>query len=121
MKYLKFKRRREVAKQIAKAIVRGNINLVDDNLVTQLLIFIQPLLKREPDYEDISELLFKDEQIHVSKMVFQINHEDPALVWEILKMFTDKFLQGGEERMKFTIPSSIFRLFKLAVQISQNQ
>lgn len=27
MKYLKFKRRREVAKQIAKAVVRGGIDL----------------------------------------------------------------------------------------------
>lgn len=50
MKYLKFKRRREVAKQIARAVSKGSIDLSDENLVKQLLIFIQPVLKREPDY-----------------------------------------------------------------------
>jgi hypothetical protein len=35
-----------VAKQIAKAVSKGNIDLSDENLVKQLLIFIQPVLKR---------------------------------------------------------------------------
>lgn len=33
MKYLKFKRRREVAKQITKSIAKGNINMCDENIV----------------------------------------------------------------------------------------
>ncbi len=84
-----------MAKQIAKAVSKGNIDLSDENLVKQLLIFIQPVLKREPDYEDISETLFKDEQIHVAKIVFQIQNEDPGAAWIVLKMFIDKFLEGG--------------------------
>lgn len=59
MKYLKFKRRREVAKQITKAVSRGSIELSDVNVVEQLIVFIRPVLLMEPDYEDISELLFK--------------------------------------------------------------
>jgi hypothetical protein len=79
------------------------------------------LLIKQKDYEDVSELIFKDEQIQVSKIVFQINSEDPTLVWKIMKKFIDKFVEGGEERMKYTIPSTVFRLFQLAVQInSQN-
>lgn len=54
MKYLKFKRRREVAKQIVKAVGRGSIDLANPGIVTQLLTFIQPVLKSEKDYEDIS-------------------------------------------------------------------
>ncbi len=79
------------------------------------------MLIKQKDYEDVSELIFKDEQIQVSKIVFQINSEDPTLVWKIMKKFIDKFVEGGEERMKYTIPSTVFRLFQLAVQInSQN-
>jgi len=46
MKYLKFKRRREVAKQIVKAVGKGSIDLTDTKVVTQLLTFINPVLKR---------------------------------------------------------------------------
>ncbi len=60
MKYLKFKKRREVAKQIAKSVAKGNIDLNDENLVDQLLTFIEPLLIKQKDYEDVSELIFKD-------------------------------------------------------------
>lgn len=59
MKYLKFKRRREVAKQITKAVSRGSIELSDVKVVEQLIVFIRPVLVKEPDYEDISELMFK--------------------------------------------------------------
>lgn len=96
MKYLKFKRRREVAKQIAKAVSKRSIDLSDVNVVQQLIVFIRPVLVKEPDYEEISELFFKDEQTIVGKIVWQIKNEDPQTVWNILKAFIDKFLEGGE-------------------------
>ena len=40
IRYLKFKRKREVAKHITKAIVKGNIDLTEENMVTQVLTFI---------------------------------------------------------------------------------
>ena len=60
IKYLKFKRKREVAKHITKAIVKGNIDLTSENMVTQVLSFIQPLLVKLPDYEQVSDLIFKE-------------------------------------------------------------
>jgi hypothetical protein len=86
-------------------------------MVNQVLSFIQPLLIKLPDYEAVSDLIFKDEQTQVAKIVFQINSEEVGVVWGILKKFIDKFVEGGEERIKFTLPSTIFRLFQLAVQI----
>ena len=119
MKYLKFKRRREVAKQITKAVSKGSIDLTDVKVVSQLIVFISPVLKKEKDYEDISELLFKDEQTQVAKIVWQIKSNDIELVWEILKTFIDNFLEGGDERMRFTLPSAVFKLLSLANQISK--
>jgi hypothetical protein len=86
-------------------------------MVGQILSFIEPLLVKLPDYENVSELIFKDEQTQVAKIVFQINSDDPAVIWAILKKFIDKFVSGGDERMKYTLPSTIFRLFQLAIQI----
>lgn len=120
MKYLKFKRRREVAKQITKAVSRGSIDLSDVNVVQQLIVFIRPVLVKEPDYEDISELMFKEEQSIVGKCIWQIKNEDPGLVWDILKAFIDKFIEGGEERMRYTLPPAVFRLLALATQISRH-
>jgi vacuolar protein sorting-associated protein 35 len=117
IKYLRFKRKRDVAKQITKAIVRGGIDLNNENMVTQVLTFIEPLLVRLPDYEAVSDLLFKEEQIQVSKIVFFINSEDPAQNWAILKKLIDRFVAGGDERMRYTIPSTLFRLYQLCMQV----
>lgn len=62
-------------------------------------------------------MLFKEEQTQVAKIVWQIKSTDPALVWDILKLFIDNFMEGGDERMRFTLPSSIFRLLALANQL----
>lgn len=45
-KYLRFKKRREVAKQITKAVVKGSIAITDDSIVKELLIFINPVLEK---------------------------------------------------------------------------
>lgn len=86
-------------------------------MVNQVLTFIQPLLTKLPDYEPVPDLVFKDEQIQVAKIVFHINSEEVSVVWGILKKFIDKFAEGGEERTQYTLPSTIFRLFQLAIQI----
>lgn len=117
MKHLKFTRRREVAQQIAKIVAKNNLQLADEALVKQLLTFIEPLLKKLPDTENISEVLFKDEQTNVARLVFQINHEDAAVVWSILKSFIEKFREGGPERIRFTYPSTVFKLLQLARHI----
>ncbi len=65
-------------------------------MVAQVLTFIEPLLIKLPDYEAVSDLVFKEEQIQVSKIVFQINSDDPVVNWTILKKFIDKFVNGGD-------------------------
>ena len=60
IKYLKFKKKRDVAKNITKAIVKGNIDLTDEKMVSQVMTFIQPLLVKLPDYESVSDLVFKE-------------------------------------------------------------
>lgn len=65
----------------------------------------------------MTDAIFKDEQVQVAKLVFQIQNPDAGVVWEILKRFIEKFEKGGEERMRYTYPSAIFRLIQLAVQL----
>ena len=44
-------------------------------MVNQVLSFIQPLLVKLPDYEPVTDLVFKEEQMQVAKIVFQIASE----------------------------------------------
>lgn len=90
-------------------------------MVAHVLTFIEPLLVKLPDYETVSDLVFKEEQIQVAKIVFYVASDEVGVVWGILKKFIDKFMEGGEDRMKYTLPSTIFRLFQLAIQIFNNR
>jgi hypothetical protein len=94
-KYLKFKKRRDVAKQITKAVVKGSIQINDESIIKELLVFINPVLEKEPDYENVSDAIFKEEQMQVAKIVFQIQNTDAYVVWEILRKFLEKFEKGG--------------------------
>lgn len=121
MKYLKFTKRREVAIQIVKTVNKIKLNLIDDNLVSSLLKFISPLLKSGNDYVESSELLFAEEQGQVGKLVFLVHSESVEEVWPILKSIIDEFKQGGPKRIKYTYPSTLFRLFEFAKQVSRAQ
>ena len=59
-KYLRFKKRRDVAKQITKAVVKGSIQINDESIIKELLIFINPVLEKEPDYENVTDAVFKE-------------------------------------------------------------
>ena len=45
------------------------------------MIFINPVLEKEADYENVSDAIFKDEQVQVAKLVFSIQNSDPGTVW----------------------------------------
>lgn len=50
MNYLKFSKRREVALQIVRTVSKIKLQLIDETLVSNLLKFIEPLLKTGNDY-----------------------------------------------------------------------
>ena len=57
----------------------------------------------------------------MAKIVFQIQNTDALVVWEILRKFLEKFEKGGEERMRYTLPSAVFRLIQLAIQLYSSE
>ena len=95
--------------------------MCDDKIIKELLVFLNPVLEKESDYQEISEALFKDEQVQVAKIFFQIQNNDPLVIWEILRKFIEKFEKGGDQRMKYTLPSAVFRLIQLIVQIYSSE
>jgi hypothetical protein len=42
-------------------------------------------------------------------------------VWTILKSIIDEFKKGGSTRLIYTYPSTLFRLFEFAKQVSKGE
>lgn len=76
--------------------------------------FISPLLKTEVDYVEIDEQEFAEEQTLVARSVHLVDNENPKVNWQILSLFIEKFKEGESKRQKYTIPATIFALFKVA-------
>lgn len=113
MKYLPFSKRRLVAIKICQAVVNLKNILNDLTLTEQLIKFINPLLVTEKDYVEVEAYEFEEEQLCVAKLIHLINGETPAKTVELINVFKTKFLEGEPKRMKYTLPSLIFALFKL--------
>lgn len=113
MKYLPFSKRRLVASKICQAVVNLKNILNNLPLTEQLIKFINPLLVTEKDYTEVEPFEFEEEQISVAKLINLVMGEDIHSTLELLNLFKKKFLEGEAKRMKFTLPSLVFALFKV--------
>ena len=113
LKYMAFGSRRTVSLRIVKAVFKAKRKLDNLDIVNQLLSFIEPLLKDdEESKEDVEAYEFEEEQESVAKMLHLINNSDLDSYYEILQRFKKELVQGGIKRMKYTMPSYVFNLFK---------
>ena len=113
LKYMAFGSRRTVSLRIVKAVFKAKRKLDNLEIVNQLLSFIEPLLKDDEELkEDVEVYEFEEEQESVAKMLHLINNNDLDSYYEILQRFKKELVQGGIKRMKYTMPSYIFNLFK---------
>jgi vacuolar protein sorting-associated protein 35 len=113
LKYMAFSSRRTVSLRIVKAVFKSKRKLDNLEIVNQLLSFIEPLLKDDEEGEDEVEAYeFEEEQESVAKMLHLISNDDLDAYYNILQRFKKELVQGGIKRMKYTMPSYIFNLFK---------
>ena len=108
-----FSGRRTVSLRIMKAVFKSKRKIDNLDIVDQLLSFIEPLLKDDESDDDESEAYeFEEEQESVAKLLQLISNDDLDVYYEILQRFKKELVQGGIKRMKYTLPSYIFNLFK---------
>jgi vacuolar protein sorting-associated protein 35 len=120
MKYMKFSNRRVVALRIVKAVIKDKKVLDSTATVDQLLDFIMPLLIDDADSEPEESYEFEEGQEQVSKLVNLIHHDsNNDLYYDILMKFKKIFVKGGSKRMKYSIPTMVFALFKLSATITK--
>lgn len=113
LKYMAFGSRRTVSLRIVKAVFKSKRKLDNIDLINQLLTFIEPLLRDDENgSDDVEPYEFEEEQESVAKMLHLIKNDDLEVYFEILKRFRKEIEQGGIKRMKYTLPSYIFNLFR---------
>lgn len=122
MAYLEFLPRKQVAYKIVQAVV-GNKRILDEyDLCAQLLEFIKPLLRDFPDSVDGEAYEFEEEQTNIAKIVHLVQVEDLRTHFGILRLFQEKFSEGGPRRLPYTYPALIFswiRFLHLAKDTSE--
>lgn len=90
--------------------------------MNQLIDFLVPILKDDPENQDPDPTEFAAEQTLVARIVHLAVHNDANEYFNMLNRFREVFLAGGEKRMTFTIPALVYAYLKLAdfVHFSQN-
>lgn len=113
MQYLPFSKRRLVALKICQAVVALRSSLCSQEVVAELIKFINPLLVTEKDSVEVDKAEFEEEQQNVAKLVNLVNGQTVMQRLEILKLFQVRFVQGELRRMKYTLPALIFVYMKI--------
>lgn len=90
--------------------------------MNQLIDFLVPILKDDPENQDLDPTEFAAEQTLIARIVHLAVHNDANEYYAMLNRFKEVFLEGGEKRMAFTIPALFYSYIKLAkfVHFSQN-
>lgn len=117
MQYMKFTNKRTVALKIVKSVLNDNKPLTKSETIDQLIEFIMPLLQDEKDSQKEDTYEFEEGQNAISKMMHLIYSASNDVWYSLLLKFKKIFLKGGNERMKHTLPTLVFCLFKLSQQI----
>jgi vacuolar protein sorting-associated protein 35 len=113
LKYMAFNGRRTVSLRIVKAVFKSKRRLDNMEILTQLLAFVEPLLKDDEESEEEPEAYeFQEEQESVSKLIHLIYNDDLEVYYSLLQTMKKELSQGGTKRMRYTIPPFIFNLFK---------
>mgnify|MGYP000854674464 FL=1 len=82
--------------------------------MNQLIDFLVPILKDDPENQDPDPTEFAAEQTLVARIVHLAVHNDANEYYAMLNRFKEVFLAGGEKRMAFTIPALFYGYLKLA-------
>jgi vacuolar protein sorting-associated protein 35 len=122
MAFLERPTRKTVALSIVKNMIENNTRVQDVDKVEKLYNFIMPLLKdpaeNEPaDEVDESDEDFAEEQRYIARLVHLYQNDSTDQLFQMFLISRKFYGKGGTKRIKFTLPSLIFRALQLAIRI----
>mmetsp|Transcript_33134 Transcript_33134/g.72297 ORF Transcript_33134/g.72297 Transcript_33134/m.72297 type:complete len:820 (-) Transcript_33134:19-2478(-) len=126
MSFLPWGNWKEVAASLLRSVVASNSPLADVEQAEQLFAIIVPLLKdrdgttREADEEGREPPIdeqFKEEQLLVAKVVHLMQNDDTDILLRIFVAARTKFIDGGAQRIQFTLVPLVFAALSLAKRV----
>ena len=120
MKYLDFSNRSMFALRIVESFIKSTTKDQIDSLdkMKKILLFMKPLIEDQPDSVEVDEFQFDFEQTTVSKLVYALSSNSPAVLYDIFVELKNVFFNGGEKRKKYTLPYLANALLDLCNTIS---
>lgn len=131
MSYLPWSNWKEVATKLLRNVVARNVPLNELEQTEQLFAIITPLLKdregvtREESDEDGKEAPideeFKQEQLVVAKVVHLMKNDDTDVLLKIFGNVRTHFINGGVQRIQFTLVPLVFAALSLARRVQARE
>lgn len=114
MGYLQFAARKKVALKIVQSVVAFKASLLSTRVVTFLIEYIATLTHDLADTTDSDPFEFEEEQEFTARLVHLVYSGSPDEVFEMLNLFFESFIKGGNKRQIYTYPAIAFAYMKLA-------
>lgn len=119
---LSHENKKRIAVDIARNCSEYPVSITTSEDANKLLGFIEPLIKDESDAtQNMDEEDFEIEQNLVAGLVHLFNTEDPDQLFLIYNTIRKHFGQGGQKRIKYTLPPLLFRVLKLALKYQESE
>ena len=105
--YLNYFSKKNLCLNIIKSLCKqGSKEKIDSiDKIQKILELIKPLLEDSEEDEEEDKFDFDNEQSEVCKLIYIIKSPDPEIVYQIYDQFKNVFINGGERRMKITLPA----------------
>mmetsp|Transcript_11180 Transcript_11180/g.17014 ORF Transcript_11180/g.17014 Transcript_11180/m.17014 type:complete len:385 (+) Transcript_11180:1394-2548(+) len=126
MSFLPWGNWKDVAVSLLRSVVARNAPLTEVDQAEQLFAIITPLLKdpdgttREADEDGTEPPVddqFKEEQVLVAKVVHLMQNDDTDVLLRIYVAARSKFINGGAQRIQFTLVPLVFAALSLAKRV----
>lgn len=85
------------------------------DLVQRLLGFIKHLIEGIPGEDEAKDdpYEFEESQTYAAKLINLVDCKDPVSQFQAICLFKEAYDKGGIQRMKYTIPSIVYAIYKL--------
>eukprot|EP00826_Nyctotherus_ovalis_P066381 TRINITY_DN9802_c0_g1_i5.p1 TRINITY_DN9802_c0_g1~~TRINITY_DN9802_c0_g1_i5.p1 ORF type:complete len:513 (+),score=60.15 TRINITY_DN9802_c0_g1_i5:537-2075(+) len=117
MEYLNLQMKKDIAKRILHALVTAGKRLNSLDLVEKLLTFTAPLVEGIAVAES-DEYEFEQVQGNVAKIAHLLEFDNCAHEFQAIHILNKAFVNGGVARMRITIPSLVWALYRLSSKMA---
>lgn len=110
---------KDMAVQLIDTVLKNGTLVTSPDKTSLLLGFVAPLI--EDDDEDADEEDIVEKQSQVARLLHQLRSDDPGEQDQMLRMASDRLLQGHPSRYQHTLPSLVVNAVQLVHRLASGR